>query len=110
MLYAVGEFKLAKLRRFFAVHNLICGNFQTWSGSSLCGDQSRSRGRNRAISSLLPDNSRCPRLARLDSLHRAIPFTLWQGSGSWRMGSDSPLEVPYHFGAESCQEEWVRLL
>jgi hypothetical protein len=26
------------------------------------------------------------------------------------MGSDSPLEVPYHFGAESCQEEWVRLL
>jgi hypothetical protein len=26
------------------------------------------------------------------------------------MGSDSPLEVPYHFGAESCREEWVRLL
>jgi len=51
---------------FSAVHNLICGSFQTRSGFWLCGDQSRSHGRNRAKSSLLRDNSCYLSLVRLD--------------------------------------------
>ena len=60
----------------FAARNSTSGNSLKQSGSSPCGGQSQSRAENRAPSSLLRDNSRCPRLARLDSFHRAIPFTL----------------------------------
>src|SRR5713226_87804 len=57
---------LAASRRIFAVHSLTSGSSPTPSGCSRCDDQNRSRGGTGARSSLWHDNSRFPRLARLD--------------------------------------------
>jgi hypothetical protein len=62
----------------------MMGSSQTPSGCSRCDDQHRSRGGNGARSSLLHDNSRFPRLARLDESFLVLliinPKMLWAES------------------------------